>query len=137
MKAPRAPLIETARHWLSGATILFVCHWLGERLSDISDLPLPGSVLGMLLLLFGMMLYGGVPRGLALVSGQLLRLLALLFLPAAAGIFFVRDLSGTDWLALLAATTIGTLISFTFCAILLNRLLRRPDAQTEPAAQDD
>ena len=130
MKATRAPLLETARHWLSGAAILVACHWLGNRLGDISGLPLPGSVLGMLLLLIGMMVYGGVPRGLALVSEQLLRLLALLFLPAAAGIFFVRNLSDTDWLALLAATTIGTLISFTLCALLLNKLLRRPDAKT-------
>ena len=137
MQIRRTPLLETARHWLSGAAILFACQWLGEQLSDISGLPLPGSVLGMLLLLIGMMVYGGVPRGLALVSGQLLRLLALLFLPAAAGIFFVRNLGGADWLALLAATTIGTLISFTLCALLLHRLLRHPGTNSGAEVQDD
>ena len=57
-----------------------------------------------------------VPRGLALVSGQLLRLLALLFLPAAVGVYFLRDLSAGDWLALLAACVLGTLLSLVLCA---------------------
>ncbi|SHF27593.1 LrgA family protein [Microbulbifer donghaiensis] len=83
----------------------------------------------MLLLLLGLMIYGGVPRGLARVSEQLLRLLALLFLPAAVGVFYLRDLSLQDWLALLAATVVGTLLSLTLCALLLAKFLKRADGE--------
>lgn len=111
-------------HWLGGAAILLGCSLLGDFLSERLALPVPGPVVGMLLLLAGLMVYGSVPRGLALVSSQLLRLLALLFLPAATGVYFLRHLDASDWLALLAATTIGTLLSFTLCALLLKKLLR-------------
>lgn len=110
-------------HWLAGAATLLGCSLAGQLLSERLALPVPGSVVGMLLLLVGLMLYGGVPRGLAQVSSQLLRLLALLFLPAAVGVFFLRDLDAGDWLALLAATVFGTLLSFTLCALLLKKLL--------------
>lgn len=110
-------------HWLGGAAILLGCEFAGRKISAAFSLPVPGSVLGMLLLLLGLMIYGGVPRGLARVSEQLLRLLALLFLPAAVGVFYLRDLSAADWLGLLAATVFGTLLSLLLCALLLKKLL--------------
>lgn len=116
-------------HWLAGAAILLGFTYAGQLLSEHFSLPLPGSVLGMLLLLFGLMVYGQVPRGLVLVSGQLLRLLALLFLPAAVGVYFLRDLSAGDWLALLAACVLGTLLSLVLCAWLLARLLKRYEGE--------
>ncbi|WP_323846248.1 CidA/LrgA family protein [Microbulbifer magnicolonia] len=121
--------------WLAGAAILLGCERLGRSVSETFSLPVPGAVLGMLLLLLGLMIYGGVPRGLAKVSEQLLRLLALLFLPAAVGVFYLRDLSLQDWLGLLAATVFGTLLSLTLCALLLARLLK--NASTDGGAGSD
>ncbi|WP_346838157.1 CidA/LrgA family protein [Microbulbifer sp. SAOS-129_SWC] len=124
--------LRSAGHWLAGAAALCACNLLGQKISDALALPVPGSVVGMLILLIALMLYGGIPRGVGMVSGQLLRLLALLFLPAAVGIYFVRDLSARDWLGLLAATTVGTLLSLTLCALLLKKLLG-----TEGGERDD
>jgi len=128
------PTIQTAAHWLGGAAILVTCELLGRGLAALLPIAVPGSVLGMLLLLLGLMVYGRVPRGLALVSEQLLRMLVLIFLPAAVGIYFLRDLSGGDWLALFTAMIAGTLITLTLSALLLNALLKRshnPDRQGE------
>ncbi|SEA15676.1 CidA/LrgA family protein [Microbulbifer marinus] len=121
--------LRDVAHWLAGAAILLGCERLGRTISEALALPVPGSVLGMLLLLLALMVYGRVPRGLAQVSEQLLRLLALLFLPAAVGVFYLRDLSAQDWLGLLAATVVGTLVSLTLCALLLARLLKRADRE--------
>lgn len=107
----------------------------GRSLSAALSLPVPGPVLGMLLLLLALMLYGRVPSGLAEVSGLILRLLVLIFLPACVGVFFVRDLSAGDWLALVAAMVIGTLISFAVTALLLNRLILRAQRQASPHGQ--
>nr|WP_277987217.1 CidA/LrgA family protein [Microbulbifer salipaludis] len=111
--------------WLVGAGLLLAFDLAGRSLSAAFALPVPGPVLGMLLLLLSLMLYGGVPRGLAEVAGQLLRFLVLILLPATVGIYFLRDLSGGDWVALVIAMVVGTLISFTLTGILLNRLIRR------------
>ncbi|MFS1525098.1 CidA/LrgA family protein [Microbulbifer sp. 2304DJ12-6] len=72
---------------LGSAVILFGCERPDCLLSDTSSLPLPGAVAGLLRLLFGLMLYDRVPRGLAGVNTPLPYLLPLLFLPAAVGVF--------------------------------------------------
>ncbi|WP_217631428.1 CidA/LrgA family protein [Microbulbifer yueqingensis] len=111
--------------WLAGAAILAGTHFAGNWLQASLALPVPGSVLGMLLLVAGLLVYGSVPRGLAEISGVLLRLLALLFLPAATGLFFLDSLAPADWVGLFAATVFGTLASIALCALLLKRLLLR------------
>ncbi|HEY8568482.1 CidA/LrgA family protein [Microbulbifer sp.] len=117
------PQIKNVCHWLLGAALLLLFDVAGRSLTATFALPIPGSVLGMLLLLLALMLFGRVPSGLAIVSEQILRLLVLIFLPASVGIYFVRDLSNGDWLALVAAMVIGTLISFALTALMLQRLL--------------
>lgn len=116
---------QRACSWLVGAFILLAFERLGDALGQWLELPVPGSVLGMVLLLLGLMVYGSVPSGLAAVSGLLLRSLALLFLPAAVGVYFLRGFATSDWLALLAATTVGSLLSFLLTALLLQWLLGR------------
>lgn len=119
------PALKAAAHWLGGAAILVICELLGRGIAALLPIAVPGSVIGMLLLLLGLMIYGRVPRGLAVVSEQLLRILVLIFLPAAVGIYFLRDLSGGDWLALFTAMVLGTLITLTLTALLLNALISR------------
>jgi len=119
------PTLNDIFHWLIGAAILFGCERLGNLASTSLELPVPGAVVGMLLLLFGLVIYGGVPRGLAQVSAQLLFLLPLLFLPPAVGVFFLRNLTPLDWLALIVAIVLGTLVSLTLCALLLHRLFNK------------
>lgn len=126
-------LLTRAAHWLSGATILIGCELLGRGLAAWLPIAVPGSVIGMLLLLIGLMIYGRVPLGLALVSEQLLRMLVLIFLPAAVGIYFLRDLSGGDWVALFTAMTLGTIITLTLSALLLNALISRSTKATSQA----
>lgn len=118
-------LLRNLPRWLLGAGLLLAFDLAGRTLVAALALPVPGPVVGMLLLLLALMLYGRVPRGLAEVAEQILRLLVLIFLPATVGIYFLRDLSSGDWVALLAAMVIGTLISFTLTALLLNHLIQR------------
>ncbi|WP_288132046.1 CidA/LrgA family protein [Microbulbifer sp.] len=117
--------------WLGGATLLLLCELLGRALVDLLSLPIPGSVVGMVLLLVGLLIYGKVPNGLARVSELLLRFLVLIFLPASVGIYFLRDLSPRDWIVLMTAMVIGTLVSLTLTALLLNRLIQRSNGRQQ------
>ncbi|WP_444929024.1 CidA/LrgA family protein [Microbulbifer sp. SSSA002] len=118
-------------HWLGGAATLVACGWLGNLTSASLSLPVPGSVVGMLFLLVILLINGGVPAGLSQVSSQLLYLLPLLLLPAAVGVFFFQGLSLSNWLALIAAIVIGTLVSMAICAWLLQAILLRSGSNSD------
>ncbi|WP_158681595.1 CidA/LrgA family protein [Microbulbifer pacificus] len=127
-------LLKQLPRWVLGAALLVAFDLAGRSLSATFALPVPGPVLGMILLLLALMLYGRVPTGLARVSERILRLLVLIFLPASVGVFFVRDLSGGDWFALIVAMVIGTLISFAVTALLLQRLIQPTQRRSTPGS---
>ncbi|GMG86197.1 CidA/LrgA family protein [Biformimicrobium ophioploci] len=116
---------------LPGLATLIGCLLAGEWLAARIDIGLPGSVIGMLLLLLllgGMALAGRpVPDSLNRTSDALLSVLALLFLPAAAGVFFLPEEIVRQWLPIAAAMVFGTLISLVISAVLLHWMLRRSE----------
>lgn len=67
-------------------TVLLACQLAGEGTALVLGLPVPGPVIGMVLLFVGLAVRGGVPDGLRDVAGGLLRHLSLLFVPAGAGV---------------------------------------------------
>src|SRR5689334_18502669 len=79
---------------LVGFLTLLVCELLGELLRSALHLPIPGPVIGMLLLATGLALRGGKERELEApaassldrVAAGLLRHMGLLFVPAGVGI---------------------------------------------------
>lgn len=100
---------------LKAIAILLVFQLAGEFVARATGLPLPGPVLGMALLLIGMLALGRVPDWLETTSEQLLRHLALLFVPASVGLVQYLDRIGAEWLpiavALVASTVLGIAVS--------------------------
>lgn len=113
---------------LLGFIALFGCQLVGEALVHWLQLPVPGAVCGMLLLfllLFLRALAGApaVPDSLNQVSAGMIQYLALFFLPAGIGIFFLpAEFSGLWWPLLLVILP-GTVLTLVLTAWLLNRLL--------------
>lgn len=68
-----------------GLTLLLLYLWVGEALVLWANLPVPGSVMGMVLLLVTLLLKGSAPTSVQVASHSLLRHLAMLFVPAAVG----------------------------------------------------
>lgn len=94
---------------IRGFAILFTLQSLGELLSQWLDLPLPGSVVGMVLMLAGLR-FGLIQ--LACVSDAaalLLNNLAMLFVPAGVGVMVYFNLIAQQWLPLLIATVVSTI----------------------------
>jgi holin-like protein len=90
-------------------------HWLSLVLFNGA---IPGSVLG-LLALFATLMVMPAPKALVTVSEGLTHYLALFFLPAAAGVFFLPEAISQQWLALLVAVVVGTIASIALCALVL------------------
>lgn len=94
---------------IRGFAILFSLQALGELLSHWLDLPVPGSVVGMVLMLAGLR-FGLIQlHWVSEAASLLLKNLTMLFVPAGVGVMVYFDLIEQQWLPLLVATVISTL----------------------------
>lgn len=112
---------------LAGLALILGCQLVGEFLARLLGLPVPGPVLGMLLLLAVFMLRGGVPDGTRTAGNGLLTYLPLLFVPAGVGLVVHGELLRADWLAIGAAIVGSTLVTLGLSGWLLARFIRRGD----------
>ena len=110
---------------LAGFLTLIGCQLLGEFIQRALDLPLPGPVIGMLILFVGLCIRGNVPKDLETGSQQLIELLPLLLMAPAAGVFFLGAGFADQWPAFIAAVTLGTLSTLVFCGLLIRFLHKR------------
>jgi len=88
-------LVKAIVQWCQGFFIVTGLYLLGELLSNRMGLLLPGSLVGMFLLLF--LLFSGILKleQVEKAADDLLRHLILLFVPAAVGIMvYVKIFSG-------------------------------------------
>jgi len=110
---------------LGGITILLLCQLAGEVCARLLGLPVPGPVLGMVLLLGLLIWRKGPPAGLRSASDGLLRHLALLYVPAGVGLMAHFGLIGRDWIPILGGLIASTVLALAVTAVVLGRLNRR------------
>lgn len=104
---------------LAALTLLMLCQLLGEVLAHGLALPVPGPVLGMLLLFFFLLLRRGPNEELRSTSQNLLQHLSLLFVPAGTGIVLHLARVGDEWLALLLSLVISTVLTLIVTALVM------------------
>ena len=104
--------------------LLLVFELVGEVLVRVTDLPLPGPVVGMFALLGTLMLRGRSWPELDAAATTLLSHLSLLFIPAGVGVILHFQRLGAEWLPLLTALVLGTVVTLAITAWSLSRLLQ-------------
>ena len=113
---------------LASLTLILVCQLIGEVCVLFTGLPVPGPVLGMLLLLTWFFLRGELPESVGRTADTLLSHLSLLFVPAGVGVLVHWERMRGQWLAIAAALVLGTLITLAVTAVTMmaiTRLIRR------------
>jgi len=110
---------------IAALTMLLVFQLIGEVLVRGLDLPIPGPVVGMGLLFAALIVAKGPGAELRTTSNGLLQHLSLLFVPAGTGVMLHFQRLSDEWLPLLAAVAVSTLLSIAVSALLLNALTRR------------
>jgi holin-like protein len=110
-----------------GLLILVVFQWLGEWGISVTGLNIPGQLLGMILLLIVLSLNKALLPWLETTSSQLIRFIALLFVPITTGAFFLGPEIFEQLPQILAVLIISTLLAQWFLALLINRLRRSGD----------
>jgi holin-like protein len=120
---------------LRSLTTLLVFQCLGEGISYLFSLPVPGPVIGMLLLFAFVMLRPKVADAIEPTALELLRHLSLLFIPAGVGIMVSVDKIRGDALAVVVSLAVSTTLAIAVTALVTRALLRRQ--RRELAAQED
>lgn len=105
--------------------LLLVLQLAGELIVQTLSLPLPGPLVGMLLLFGVLVARGGVPDGLRQLGDLLLQNMMLLFIPAVAGVMLLFDRVASEWLPFFAACLGGAAITLAVTALTLQALLKR------------
>lgn len=113
---------------LFAVAALFVMQILGEALVRLSGLPLPGPLVGMLLLLAALIFYGRVPEGLRDTCYHGLKHLMLLFIPLVAGIMLYFGQLADDWIPFLLACIGGVALTIVATALAFRWMLARSRA---------
>lgn len=117
---------------LSALTLLLLLQLIGEVFVQFFALPVPGPVIGLVLLFAGLLLRGRLGDDLRNTANSLLQHLSLLFVPAGAGVMIHAGRVADEWLALGAALVGSTLLSMAATALTLKFFLR--NRATKPAA---
>lgn len=116
---------------LEALTLLLLCQLVGEAISRAAALPVPGPVIG-LVLLAALLLWRGVPAALHDTAHGILKALGLLFVPAGVGVMQHLGLLADQWLALGAALLVSTLATL-LVTVGVFRLASRSLGLDEPA----
>ncbi|WP_372397275.1 CidA/LrgA family protein [Azospirillum sp. HJ39] len=116
---------------LGTLTLLLLCQLAGELIARLLHLPVPGPVLGMLLMFGGLLLRGGVPTAVQDTSAGLLRHLSLLFVPAGVGVMVHATRLEAEALPIVVALFGSTLFGVAVTAKVMAALLRRTDVGLE------
>lgn len=118
---------------LSALTLLLLLQLIGEIFVQFFALPVPGPVIGLLLLFGALLIRGRLGDELRNTANSLLQHLSLLFVPAGAGVMIHASRVADEWLALSVALIGSTLLSMAATALTLKFFLRQRSA---PAGQN-
>jgi putative effector of murein hydrolase LrgA (UPF0299 family) len=104
----------------------------------LASLPIPGPVVGMIMLFALMLARAPLPSVVGDISDGLLRHLSLLFVPAGVGVIQHLDRLGANGVRLLAVVLLATVATLAVTALVfeaLARLLRLDE--TAPGAEGE
>ena len=119
--------------FLAGVTWLLLLQCAGEALSRLLSLPVPGPVLGMLLLFVALRLRDQGSEPIDTAADALAKHLSLLFVPAGVGVMMYYGRLAGEWLPIATALVVSTVLAIAASALTFTALARRKGAATDGA----
>jgi holin-like protein len=104
---------------LESLTLLLACQLVGEVIVAYFAIPVPGPVVGMVLLFVGLCLRKGVPDPLQRTATGLLSHLSLLFVPAGTGVLLHVALIREALVPIGVSLVLSTLIAVAVTALAM------------------
>ena len=119
---------------IGAIALLLFCQLAGEVIHRLTGLPLPGAVIGLMLLLAWLALVPKERPTLKAVTAWLTAHLSIMFVPAAVGLIDVGGPLSRYGVGILAATAISTLLTMVVTALVFRWAVKRfgsPEPQPE------
>lgn len=110
---------------IGAIALLFVCQLLGEVIRRAVGLPLPGAVIGMVILIGWLAMVRKERPTLTAVTGWLTAHLSIMFVPAAVGLIDEGEALRRYGVGLAVATGASTVLTMTVTALVFRWALRR------------
>ena len=110
--------------FLAGVTWLLLFQCAGEALSRLLGLPVPGPVVGMLLLFVVLCVPDRFPDSIGTAADGLARHLSLLFVPAGVGVMMYFGRLASEWLPIALALLVSTIAAIAASALTFAALVR-------------
>lgn len=109
---------------IGALAVLLAFQLIGEVLVQASGWPVPGPVVGMVLLFLALRWRGVMPKALRSTAETLLSHLSLLFVPAGVGIIQHGARLEEEWLAVSVALVVSTLVTVAVTAWVMRAVVR-------------
>ncbi len=93
---------------IKGIAYIFGFLFIGESISSILHIPVPGNVIGMILITLSLKFNIVKLEDVKEPANFLVKNMALFFVPPGVGIILYTDMIKNDWIAVLASLFIGT-----------------------------
>ncbi len=106
---------------------VLACLAAGEVLSRFCPLPIPGTVIGLALLLTWLCVLGRVPENLSKLADYMLGMFGLFFVPAGVGFISHVGLITADFTAIFLVIFIGTFVTIASVGLSIKLLARSKD----------
>ncbi len=107
--------------------VVLGCQLAGELTATLTGLPVPGPVLGMVLLFGYLVFRGELPQSLDSLAGALLRHLYLYFVPAAVGVTAHFALVRSQLVSIVIAVVVSSAIALAVAGLLVQALSRNTE----------
>ncbi|MEY3981201.1 MAG: Antiholin-like protein LrgA [Pseudomonadota bacterium] len=104
---------------IRGFILILLFQGLGEIISKVLDLPIPGPVIGLVILLATLLIRKTIDPDLDLVATAFAQHLGLLFIPAAVGVVMFAPRFKDHGLAIAAILTVSVVVSVAVTALVL------------------
>jgi holin-like protein len=112
--------------FLTGITWLLLFQCAGEALSRLlAAVPVPGPVIGMLLLFVALRARDRVPESVGTAADALAKHLSLLFVPAGVGVMMYFGRLAGEWIPIAVALVVSTVAAIATSALTFAALARR------------
>jgi holin-like protein len=114
--------------------VLIVLQLIGESIVQLSGLPVPGAVIGLVLLYGLLVLRGQIPDEMSQTSGFLLQNLGVLFVPVGVGVIAYLPMIAAQWWSILIVLLVSVTATIAITGVVVTWLSPRGIESSEAPA---
>lgn len=120
---------------MSAIFLLILLQLIGESIVQVSGLPVPGAIIGLVLLYAILVWRGEISDEMSQTSGFLLQNLGALFVPAGVGVIAYLPMIATQWWVILLVLLVSVCATVAVTGLVVTRLSPRGIEAVEATAR--